>query len=53
MREGRRFRFLRALTCQGAAEAADGTEIPYSGVPAVLEYGAVLPTNFWELHPAA
>jgi hypothetical protein len=39
------------MNCQGAAEAADGTEVPYSGAPAVLEYGAVLPTNFWELQP--
>jgi hypothetical protein len=35
MREGRRFRFLLAMNCQVAAEAADGTEVPYSGAPAV------------------
>ena len=27
------------MTCQVAAEAADGTEVPYSGAPAVREYG--------------
>jgi hypothetical protein len=39
MREGRRFRFLLAMNCQVAAEAAEGAEAPYSGAPAVLEYG--------------
>jgi hypothetical protein len=51
MREGRRFRFLLAMNCQVAAVAADGTEVPYSGAPAVLEYGAVLTTSFWGLQP--
>jgi hypothetical protein len=37
MREGRRFRFLLAMNCQVAAEAAEGAEAPYSGAPAVLE----------------
>ena len=26
------------MNCQGAAEAADGTEVPYSGAPAVQEW---------------
>ena len=30
---------------------AEGAEAPYSGAPAVREYGAVLPTRFWGLHP--
>jgi hypothetical protein len=47
MREGHRFRFLLAMNCQVAAVAAEGAEAPYSKAPAVLEYGAVLPTNFW------
>jgi hypothetical protein len=34
------------MNCQVAAGAADGTEVPYSGAPAVREYGAVLSTNF-------
>jgi hypothetical protein len=46
------FRLLLAMNCQVAAEAADGTEVPYSGAPAVREYGAVLPTNFWGLRPS-
>jgi hypothetical protein len=41
------FLLLLAMNCQVAAEAADGTEVPYSGAPAVREYGAVLPTNFF------
>jgi hypothetical protein len=40
------FVFLLAMNCQVAAVAADGTEVPYSGAPAVREYGAVLSTNF-------
>ena len=44
------FRLLLAMNCQVAAEAADGTEVPYSGAPAVREYGALLPTNFLGLH---
>jgi hypothetical protein len=51
MREGHRFRFLLAMNCQVAAVAADGTEVPYSGAPAVRGYGAVLTTNFLGLHP--
>jgi hypothetical protein len=51
MREGHRFRFLLAMNCQGAAVAAEGAEAPYSKAPAVLEYGAVLPTNFLGLRP--
>ena len=31
------FRLLLAMNCQVAAEAADGTEVPYSGAPAVQE----------------
>ena len=50
MREGHRFRFLLAMNCQIAAVAEEGAEAPYSKAPAVLEYGAVLPTNFWGLH---
>ena len=46
------FRLLLAMNCQVAAVAADGTEVPYSGAPAVREYGAVLPTNFLGLHPS-
>jgi hypothetical protein len=30
----------------------DGTEVPYSGAPAVRESGAVLPTNILGLHPS-
>ena len=32
---------------------AEGAEAPYSGAPAVPEYGAVLPTNFLGLHRPA
>ena len=32
---------------------AEGAEAPYSGAPAVREYGAVLPTNFLGLYPPA
>jgi hypothetical protein len=39
------------MNCQGAAAAAEGTEAAYSRAPAVLESGAVLPTNFLGLHP--
>jgi hypothetical protein len=52
MRGGHRFCFLLAMNCQVAAVAADGTEVPSTGAPAVREYGAVLSTNFLGLHPS-
>jgi hypothetical protein len=53
MLAGHRFRSLLAMNCQVAAVAADGTEVPYSGAPVVREYDAVLPINFWGLHPSS